>query len=203
MNEKYIVEGYEFETLEEANVAKKELEAVKFMSKKTNGCSPEAAYKIYTKITEAQMFKTAIGYDYLRALEEYLIVNGMFNVPSFDMEEINNYHKKVEAENVEQSEEAVQNPPVAEPKKTKVKKEKTMEEQLKSAKDLLKTSLIFNVLLIIGMAIMIYIASTSQNVNIINYETALQDKYASWAQELQEKEAQLKEREKALEQQNK
>lgn len=203
MNEKYIVEGYEFDTLEDANVAKKELEAVKFMSKKTNGCSPEAAYKIYTKIIDAQMFKTAIGYDYLRALEEYLIVNGMFNVPSFDMEEINNYHKEaeqLEKENETQSEEVADNPPV---KKAKKKKEKKVEEQLKSARDWLKTSLIFNVLLIIGMAVMIYIASTSQNVNILNYETALQDKYASWAKELKEKEELLKEREKALEQQNK
>lgn len=71
-------------------------------------------------------------------------------------------------------------------------------EQLKQTKDRLTTSLILNGILILAIAVMIYIASTGSNVHILNYETALQDRYSSWEQELKNKENQLKEREKVI-----
>jgi len=82
MAEKYVVEGYEFDTLEEANQAKVEMDAVKYMSQKTAGAAPEVALKIYRKIVDNNLFHTEIGLDYLRALEEYLIEFGMFDVGS-------------------------------------------------------------------------------------------------------------------------
>ena len=54
-----------------------------------------------------------------------------------------------------------------------------------------KWSVFLNVLLVIVIIIMAYITLNSDHVNILNYETKLQDKYASWAQELQEKEEAL------------
>ena len=58
--------------------------------------------------------------------------------------------------------------------------------------------MILNILLAAAIAVMLYIASTSSNINILNYETALVDKYASWAEELKGRERNLKEREAAV-----
>ena len=49
---------------------------------------------------------------------------------------------------------------------------------------------------VIGMFI---VASTSDSSTIINYENKLIDKYAAWEQELDEREAALKEREQTVE----
>ena len=40
--------------------------------------------------------------------------------------------------------------------------------------------------------------ATSGNINIVNYENALVEKYENWESKLEEKEEQLKEREAAL-----
>ncbi|MGN0513097.1 MAG: hypothetical protein ACI4GD_02375 [Lachnospiraceae bacterium] len=222
MSEKYIVEGYEFDNIEDANVAKKELEAVKYLSKKTSESTPQACLKIYDKIVEQNLFKTAIGLDFLHALEEYLLQNGLFDVPHVSEEDleqaamIEKSMQKVESvqeqhDESKKEEKTEISPCATEPvKKEKVKKEKIKKEKikkekvkkeidedtvLKRTKEKLVMSMLLNGILIICVLAMMYIASTSNNVNIINYETALKDKYATWAEDLKQKETQIKQRE--------
>lgn len=217
MSEKYIVEGYEFDNIEDANVAKKELEAVKYLSKKTSESTPQACLKIYDKIVEQNLFKTAIGFDFLHALEEYLLQNGLFDVPHVSEEDleqaamIEKSMQKVESvqeqhdeskkeEKTDISQSATEPVKKEKVKKEKVKKEKVKKEidedtVLKRTKEKLVMSMLLNGILIICVLAMMYIASTSNNVNIINYETALKDKYATWAEDLKQKETQIKQRE--------
>lgn len=188
MAEKYLVEGYEFNTIEEANEAKKEYDAVKHIAEKTKGCSPDAVYLIYRRITDNNLFKTSVGLDYLQNLEKFLRENGMLDrVESKD----GNNKKTLVEEILEKKEEVVKPDPrlIIE----------SVEAELKKTKEKLISSVILNILLIIGMAAMMYIASTSSNVNILNYETVLLNKYSTWAQDLEQKEAELKERERILE----
>ncbi|MGN0160469.1 MAG: hypothetical protein ACI4AQ_03670 [Lachnospiraceae bacterium] len=219
MAEKYLVGGYEFDTIEQAGEARKELQAVQYMAQKTDGCTPDVAYKIYRKIVDHQLFKTEIGLDYLRALEEFLMQNGMFDVPD-DREEEEEAGIKgempvsAEAEKLQndklnpsdipmstnpetdgQDAQDVQDVQEQEAKDLSAKKRKDKEQ---SMKEWLVTSMFFNVLLAIAVAIMLYIASTGSSVNILNYETKLQDKYSSWSEELKQKETALKEREKEV-----
>ena len=50
-------------------------------------------------------------------------------------------------------------------------------------------------LLVVGM---LFITLMGENTNILNYRYKLENDYAIWEQELEEKEAELLEREKAL-----
>lgn len=235
MAEKYFVEGYEFDTVEEANQAKKELEAVKFMSAKTEKCPPQETLLLYKKIVNENMFKTPVGRGYLKILEEYLAANGMFDMKdgekvartavsnnkiiikdssaeakkdNFGKADKVTSNKKLSGKTTDAKihnknaggkkrlvEEILEKP---EPKKEPQISVEVVEAQLKKTKDKLTTSIIINFLLAAGIVAMIYIASTSSNINILNYETALLDKYSSWAQELQDKENELNERERAL-----
>jgi len=43
-----------------------------------------------------------------------------------------------------------------------------------------------------------YLATTGNNINIINYENKLVDKYASWEKQLTEREQRVQEAEKRL-----
>lgn len=242
MAEKYVVEGYEFDTLEEANQAKVEMDAVKYMSQKTAGAAPEVALKIYRKIVDNNLFHTEIGMDYLRALEEYLIEFGMFDVGST----VDAKRAAQEAYEKKAMEAPVKEPPLdVEPsilvgpddtnlvnstpedegsleekkdvrtkkgrkeksakKKSAKKKEKAVstsgEESISDQskwKQIGTLSLFFNILLVLVIGCMIAINATSSNINILNYETKLQDKYSGWADELAGKETQLREREKSL-----
>jgi hypothetical protein len=49
-----------------------------------------------------------------------------------------------------------------------------------------------------AIIIMFVITATSSNPNILNYESKLQDRYASWEEDLKTREAELNARERAL-----
>ena len=60
-------------------------------------------------------------------------------------------------------------------------------------------TLFISVILAVSVIGMFIVASTSDSPTIINYENKLIDKYAAWEQELDEREAALKEREQTVE----
>ena len=187
MAEKYLVEGYEFDTLDEATQARKELQAVKYLSQRTDNASDGEIYKIYNKIIEENLFKTQIGLDYVRAIEEYLMQCGLFEIKEESAQA--DEESTVETDNGHESEVNELTPPES---------KKTVDEQVKILKDRLTFSVALNIILAVCILAMIYIASTSSNVNILNYETKIQDKYSGWAEKLKEKESQIKEREKTV-----
>ena len=59
-------------------------------------------------------------------------------------------------------------------------------------------SILINLLLTIAVGGMFAIAMTNDQPNILNYERALVNKYATWEQELTEKENEIREREREL-----
>ena len=58
--------------------------------------------------------------------------------------------------------------------------------------------MILNVFLVLLVIAMFAITLTGKNPNILNYERALTDQYAGWEQELTEREAAVREKERAL-----
>ena len=48
------------------------------------------------------------------------------------------------------------------------------------------------------MIVMFVIATTGSNPTVINYEKALQDRYAEWEQQLSDRERAIREKEKEL-----
>ena len=52
--------------------------------------------------------------------------------------------------------------------------------------------------LVVALIAMLVIAVVSDNPNILNYERVLQDKYASWEKELDEREELIREKELEL-----
>jgi hypothetical protein len=68
----------------------------------------------------------------------------------------------------------------------------------KRYKDWFIKSMIVNVVLIIVIIAVIAITANSSNPNVLNYEINLQDKYASWQEQLESQEASLKAREQQL-----
>ena len=62
----------------------------------------------------------------------------------------------------------------------------------------IRLSVIMNIVMIVAIIAMFVITLNSDQPNILNYERNLQDKYASWEQELTRREQTVREREREL-----
>ncbi len=177
----YTVGGYTFSSKAAAQTAKDELNAIKYMSAKTNSKDPRQVYALYNSIIDKHLFNTLVGLNYLKELQQFLYLS----------KEIPNTHIKPIPINqdvqsvLDGKREAIEN----QSELRKITKERNM------YKDRLAKSLIVNAALIIVIIAMLFITLTSKNANILNYERNLQDKYATWQEELESREAAVKAKE--------
>lgn len=176
MKNKFELEGFTFCSKQDMKVAENELKGVEYLKKKTNMKNPKSVLVVYNKIIAEGLFHTPIGMRYLIELQKYLL----------DSKEIDN--NSVSQIPVEPLNEGVS-------KKNIVDKIAMIFSNSKKAyRERLKIAFMTNVILVLVIMTMFIIAKTSDQVNIINYEEKLIDKYASWEQDLTERENKLREK---------
>lgn len=183
-NKSYIVGGYTFKSKEAADEAKNELNAIKYVSSKTDTKDPKQVYLLYNKLLDRELFKTLIGMNYLKDLQQFLYISK--EIPNDRIRPIPiNYELQ---EVLDGKREITSN-------KSFIRK---LEKERDRYKDNCIKSIIVNVVLIIVIIVMVAISMTSSNPNIIDYERKLQDKYATWQEQLEQQEESLKAREAEL-----
>ena len=184
-NEKtYTVAGYTFNSKEEAQEAKDELNAIKYVSAKTDGKDPKQVYLLYNTILDKELFKTAVGLDYLKELQQFLYIHDEIPNDKIRPIPINSELRKALGEKREF---------------TKVRGEMLkLRREVDKYKDRSVKLIIVNVVLLLVILAMVVILKTSSTPTIIDYENKLQDKYASWQEQLQSQEASLRDRENEL-----
>lgn len=178
-----VVGSYSFDNEKEYTRAKQEKELITKLAKKLDLNDPEQVCEAYNSILEEKVFQTAIGMDYLIKLRtliikrQYLPASSVPAIPAsmFRPDKADTFLLG-EAQN----------------------KIDSINQARKKDKERFRSSLILNAILIIVIGVMMYIASTSDNINITNYETKILNKYSSWQQQLSEKEAYLIELERSL-----
>ncbi len=196
IDEKYLVDGFRFESKEEAEEAKNEYDGVMYMRSRTNMSNPANVYSVYKSIVEKNLFKTPVGMKYLWELRQVLEKSGSYTEELAEL-------------------------PVLVPKRTAttkdIEKEKkaNRKEVIKGMKDLgiesvyrnrFINSVILNVLLIIVIILVLLITENSSNTNILNYKNRLDAQYTEkendlvkWQSELQSMADELQSRENELE----
>lgn len=180
----YVVDGYYFRTKETALEAQNELNAIKYVSMKTDLKDPKQVYLLYNKLLEKELFKTIVGIGYLKKLQDFLYVSD--EIPNDKIQLISVDYELQEL--LKGRREITRNKSVI----NKLKKEK------KKYNDMFIKAIIVNVVLVAVIAFMIIITLTSKNPNIIDYENKLQNKYSTWQEELESQEESIKEREEEL-----
>lgn len=188
-NNQLEVEGFLFNDEKAAEKAQKEAEAARYIKSKTDRSNPDMVLALYHKVLEQDMFETPVGYTFLADMQEYLKT-----IPYIQADDIypipvsENYADKPK-ENVVKKQDIRPARKVKTKTVTKVQKVRTPAS---------KASIILNAILLVIIVVMFAITFTSDNVNIINYETKIQNKYASWEEDLKQREADLNQREKAV-----
>lgn len=177
-----LVGGFIFTDEAEAKQAEKEAEGVKYIKGKTDMDNPQMVLHIYNKMIQQKLFETAVGYSYLKDLQEYLRA-----VPFIRNQDI--LPIPVQHPLLEQSIKSARR--TEPPKKTKlVVKHADYRRRYRVTGAL-------SVILSICIVVMFAITATTNNTTILNYENELINKYEAWEQELSEREAAVEARERA------
>ena len=179
--EKRISGGFLFQTEKEAKLAEVERKKIAYLESKIDYNKPEDILYIYDKTVKENVFSTPVGMVYLKQLQEFLLNQDGIDPASVTAITLNSTFQEYA--------------------KTQAAKEKTKsrhEQEMGEKKAQLTISVILNVLLAFAMVAMFIISLNSDSPNIINYKRAITDQYATWEQELTERESAIRERERAL-----
>ena len=182
----YRVGKYQFELREDYEIALQEKRGVEYLDSQIDYRDLSKVASAYQELSSKRIFYTPVGLEYLNGLRNVIANSG-----------------KVDAENI---------PPLIVPsnrKKDNGRVEKYITRKYKSqlgdlsasVKKLKSTNRLLGMIvfsLVVAIIAMFIITARSDNPNILNYERVLQDKYASWAEDLEEKEEELRLKEKEL-----
>lgn len=184
LNKDLTVEGYSFLSKEEAQIAKDELHAIKYVSSKVDSKDARQVYVLYNSILDKEMFHTPIGLEYLKKLQDFLYKskeipdNKIRAIPvDFNLQSsIDNRHEVFKSKGEVHS----------------------LKRKSQQYKDYVAKLVIVNIALIIIIIAMIVILKTNSNPTVLDYENKLQNKYAAWQEQLESQEQSLKTREQQL-----
>ncbi|MBQ6589562.1 MAG: hypothetical protein IJI01_12915 [Butyrivibrio sp.] len=176
----FIVEGFQFTSEADTQKATMDASKIRLLQSRVKSSKPTDIKAVYEKSIENKIFKTPIGWCYLIGLRIRLIESGyseedIIPIPvgvSFSR------HSAIESLSVKQ----------------RIKPEKKGKKV-----DFTKIlSIICNIVLVILVILLFVIAATAENDNIINYKSNVTNRYASWEQDLKEREKKVRIAEKRL-----
>lgn len=172
-----VVEGFSFFTEKDAELATQEQKKIEYLETRVNYHNPTSILSVYQKAIKEHVFKTPLGLQYLRHLQEYLMER-----PEIDNENIPPIplYKNYDGEFREKTSPA-RNRVIPAKKKNSIA---------------LPMSIMLNVVLVIAVIAMFAITLTSDQPNVLNYERAITNRYAAWEQELTEREQAVREKER-------
>ncbi len=173
--------GFLFYHAKDAKMAEEEREKIAYLEARLDYSSPDKVLQVYEKAVQERIFMTPVGIFYLKNLQNFLLEqpeidkNAISPIPLF-----HTYDRELR----EKQQPARNRLIVPAPKKKR--------------RMIFPLSIILNVLLMIAIIAMFTITLESDNPNVLNYERALTDRYASWEQELTEREQDVRQREREL-----
>lgn len=179
INQNNVVEGFGFFTEKDARLAAQEQKKIEYLEARMNYEQPESILRIYRKAIRDRVFKTPVGVFYLKQLQSYLQ-----DRPELEGEEIPDIPLYLAYDNELRDH--------SQPARNRIQPAK----QKKSMA--LPVSVLLNIGLAIIIIIMFVITLNADQPNILNYERAITNRYASWEQELTEREQAVREKEREL-----
>lgn len=195
MSEKQFVYGILYKDSKEAEKARKEWKGIEYLIAQNDMEDMQTVLTLYNKLVQRKVLKTAVGEKYLYELKHKLL----------EAEEIeNNRICDFNAEDVKWLEEQAREKRIEIRKQKEEKKKQDQREKKENNyyKHKYYNSLVINILLVGVILAIMYITLNSSNVNILNYENALIDKYSSWETSLQQREQEVSARERELQKQS-
>ncbi len=192
---KYNIGGYIFNDEESAKKAAKELKTVEYILGQIKEADEKTVLQIYNKLLKQRLFSTEIGLGFLSQLRQNLLASGMFAE-----DEVEDVYTIGEQELQSESDNQGEDSDTQEKNRVLSKSDNGPElKQIRKLKIINSVLIVVSLTLLLCVIGMFYVSSTINSPTILNYEETITDQYSTWKQELDEREAELKAREKALE----
>ncbi|MCM1257545.1 MAG: hypothetical protein NC307_06790 [Roseburia sp.] len=191
----YEAGGFSFPNGEMRDKAQREMEGIRYVKEHTRMDDPETVLKVYCQLINQKLFETPVGYHFLSTMQEYLMSVPYFmteNIPPIPVAAPKGSQRSTVVSSGEQKGAGREN--------VKTVKKVVTEKKVKNInfKMRFRASFAINVILLLIVIGMFAVTATSGNINIVNYENELIEKYETWELKLEEKEEKLKEREAAV-----
>ncbi|MCR5671061.1 MAG: hypothetical protein K6G10_08655 [Butyrivibrio sp.] len=175
----FIIGGYEFLTESDAQKASMDISKIRVLESRTANCKPSDLKAVYEKAIENRIFKTPIGWEYLRGLRKRLIDAG------YNEEDLLPIPLGISVSRRS----ALEGLTVAQ----RIKPEKKGNPEFKRVFPIVLSAVLF--LMVIFMFV---VALIGENDNILNYKRNITNRYAGWEQDLTERERAVRAAEKRL-----
>lgn len=176
-----IVGGFLFGSEKDAKLAQLEEKKIEQLEGRMKYEDDFQVKIVYEKAIENRVFQTPAGLCYMKRLQKYLMESG------YKEDEIKSIPVYTNFTQVTRTEETYLRPAI----RPSTKKMNKVQNQYRNAK------IVIGILLTV-IIIMFIITINGENPNIINYENAVVDKYATWEQELSERETIVRQKEQEL-----
>lgn len=173
-------EGFLFLNAEDAGLAVTERKQIEYLESHLDYRNPEQVLAFYDKALKERIFKTPVGMIYLKQLQSFLLEQTGMDPARVPMIPVYQPCTGGPGKN--------ENP--------RIRVKKVREEERRSLH--LRLSVILNMLLVIAVIAMFVITLQSDRPNVLNYRTAILNEYASWEQELSDREQVIREKEREL-----
>lgn len=180
--EELVVDGYRFSNMEDADLARLELEKIRALESRMDYHNGEMVLSVYNRAIMNRTFQTPVGCNYLLKLRAYLLDTGVAK---------ENELKAVPL-HVQFSGKAKRQEAYRQTSSAKEEKEHTV------SVGAFRISVALNVIMVLLVAAMFLITVYSDNPNILNYKSQIINEYASWEQELRAREREVSGREREL-----
>lgn len=177
-------EGFVFIDEADAELAKKEKKQIDFIESRLDYRNSEQVLAVYTKVIQDKMFKTPVGTIYLKHLQNFLL-----NKSGIEKGRISKIPVPIPCERREHE--------ISRPV-TRREPQRVRGNSNGGRSGSFLLSVLLNVLLIAAVIAMFTMTLKSDQPNILNYETALINRYAAWERELTEREQTIREKEREL-----
>ena len=190
-NKVITVSGFAFENPSVGEEALKEQEAIEYVSNQLNFNDTKSLLTLYNQMVRRRMFHTEVGYAYLKSIQDYLMKT---DIDPADIESIPvNVDYSTDENNISPKRGGTNNSADNVNNDIKLRqREIKLKNKLKRFQRLTITFITITIVLAATVVAMFVIANTSDNPTILNYEEVLQNKYAAWEQDLEAREAALK-----------
>lgn len=178
-----------FEDAELAQKAVKEQKAINYLRHQLHGRNISAVISAYHQLMQQEIFETELGYAFLSELRREILSD-----PAVNEEDVERILVKANKEQI--------GPKMAE---DELPDEAAIAQLVERTKTIVKKykerfyMLLVVVLILLGaVAFMFVITITSDSPTILNYKTKLENEYASWDEDLQKREDEVKQKEEEL-----
>lgn len=179
--EERTAEGFIFYTKKDAELATSEQKKIEYLQARMNYSNPESILRIYEKAVDEKLFKTPVGIGFLKDMQSFLMRSDAIENDSIPPISLHvSFDDEVRSR--------------ANPARRRVQPSEKEEKGI----PFFPISVVLNIVLVIAVIAMFWIALSANQPNILNYEDVLVNKYAQWEQELTQREQTVRDKEREL-----